>query len=169
MGGVAVNIMDMIKNGELEPENPVLKKIFKFHSMPEPKSAKWGKMMGRAGSEWGLIGLAIGVPHLFIDDYIDSQKGDRMARKLSSLLRKPIELRDIKDPRKLRGASNIRAEGGSLKSNPILYLANQPNTNVAAELFKDDVIGSTVYKAIIELFRDRNKIAGYLDQLKAAS
>ena len=127
------------------------------------------RVFGLTAIEGGLVGLAIGVPALFFDEYSNAQKGDEMARFMAKSLRRPIEMRDILDPRDPGNRDAIVSQGGSLKSNPILYLASQENTNTAAELFDDEIIAKDVFKVIHELHQEKLRAVKQLKTMKSQS
>ena len=135
----------------------------------EVKSRITTKLLGLNALELGLIGLAIGVPMLFFDEYSNAQKGDEIARYMSKSLRRPVEMKDIIDPRDPGNRDKIVRQGGSLKSNPILYLSSQENTNTAAQLFRDEIIAKDVFKAVQEIHQEKLQAAKQIKAMKSES
>ena len=135
----------------------------------EVKDRSFSAVTGFTALESGLVGLAIGVPMMFFEEYKESKKGDNMARYMAKLLDRPVGMKDLLDPRDPKNRKKIVAQGGDLKSNPILYLANGENTNVAAQLFKEKVIASDVYKTIMDLWKKKNKAIEMIRDVKANS
>lgn len=135
----------------------------------EVKSRITTKLLGLNALELGLVGLAIGVPMLFFDEYSNAQKGDEMARFMAKSLRRPVEMKDMLDPRDPGNRDKIVRQGGSLKSNPILYLSSQENTNTAAQLFRDKIIGKDVFKAIQEIHQEKLQAAKQIKTMKRQS
>ena len=135
----------------------------------EVQERAYSKLLGLSGLEAGLIGLAIGIPMIFFSEYKSSQRGDNMARYMSKLVKRPIEMKDLLDPRNPANHEKIISQGGRLENNPIIYLANKENTNVAAQLFKDKVIASDVFKVIQEIHRKKIRAIKKLEDLKNQS
>ena len=135
----------------------------------EVQERAYSKLLGLSGLEAGLIGIAIGVPMIFFSEYKSSQRGDNMARYMSKLVNRPIEMKDLLDPRDPVNHKKIISQGGSLENNPIIYLANKENTNVAAQLFKDKIIAADVFKVIQEIHRKKIRAIEKLEDLKNQS
>ena len=135
----------------------------------EVKDRSFSAVTGFTALESGLVGLAIGVPMMFFEEYKESQKGDNMARYMAKILKRPVGMKDLLDPRDPKNRKKIVAQGGKLKSNPILYLANGENTNTAAQLYKDKVIASDVYKTIMGLWKKKNQAVEMIRDVKANS
>ena len=66
--------------------------------------------LGLSALEGGLIGLAIGVPMLFFEEYTNSKKGDEVAKWLAAHHGRPIETKDIIDPRDSSNHKKIARE-----------------------------------------------------------
>ena len=124
---------------------------------------------GLTALESGLVGLAIGIPMLFFEEYAESKKGDSQARYMSKMLGRPIKMKDLLDPRDPINRKKIISQGGSIKNNPIIYLANKSNTNIAAKLHSDKVIATDVYETIMNIWKDKNTAIKIIKKAKSNS
>jgi len=135
-------------------------------TIDEVEDRSMQNVLGLSALESGLVGLAIGVPMLFFSEYSNAQKGDEMARYMSKSLRRPVEMKDVLDPRDPSNRAKIINKGGSLKSNPILYLSSQKNTNVAAKLYSDKIISTDVFKTVQEIHNEKIKAIRKISDIK---
>jgi len=124
---------------------------------------------GLTALESGLVGLAVGIPMLFFKEYSESKKGDNQARYMSKMLKRPVEMKDLLDPRDPSNRNKIISQGGSIKNNPIIYLANNDNTNIAAKLHRDKIIATDVYKTIMNIWTDKNAAIKIIKKAKSSS